>query len=121
MKIVFFVILNCFSFCFLFSQERVVDSIKISELKEVVVTATRTERNLASLPLPTSIITSEAISKSGVSRLNEILFATFFEESSDENEIIKALKDIANTYNYKTFIVQKKYKKEYKKNTLRNF
>ena len=74
MKIVFFVILNCFSFCFLFSQERVVDSIKISELREVVVTATRTERNLASLPLPTSIITSEAISKSGVTRLNEILF-----------------------------------------------
>lgn len=47
-----------------------------------------------------------------VDSLNEILFATFFEESSDENEIIKALKDIANVYNYKTFIVQKKYKKD---------
>ena len=47
-----------------------------------------------------------------VDSLNEILFATFFEESSDENEIIKALKDIANDYNYKTFIVQKKYKKD---------
>ena len=47
-----------------------------------------------------------------VDSLNEILFATFFEESSDENEIIKALKEIANTYNYKTFIVQKKYKKD---------
>lgn len=47
-----------------------------------------------------------------VDSLNEILFATFFEESSDENEIIKALEDIANTYNYKTFIVQKKYKKD---------
>ncbi|MFW3341239.1 class I SAM-dependent methyltransferase [Aliarcobacter butzleri] len=47
-----------------------------------------------------------------VDSLNEILFATFFEESSDENEIIKALKDIANAYNYKTFIVQKKYKKD---------
>ncbi|MFW2552389.1 class I SAM-dependent methyltransferase [Aliarcobacter butzleri] len=46
-----------------------------------------------------------------VDSLNEILFATFFEESSDENEIINALKDIANAYNYKTFIVQKKYKK----------
>ncbi|MCG3680109.1 class I SAM-dependent methyltransferase [Aliarcobacter butzleri] len=47
-----------------------------------------------------------------VDSLDEILFATFFEESSDENEIIKALKDIANAYNYKTFIVQKKYKKD---------
>ncbi|MFY4786757.1 class I SAM-dependent methyltransferase [Aliarcobacter butzleri] len=47
-----------------------------------------------------------------VDSLNEILFATFFEESSDENEIIKALKDIVNAYNYKTFIVQKKYKKD---------
>ncbi|MCG3664207.1 class I SAM-dependent methyltransferase [Aliarcobacter butzleri] len=47
-----------------------------------------------------------------VDSLNEILFATFFEESSDENEIIKALEDIANAYNYKTFIVQKKYKKD---------
>ncbi|MCT7636029.1 class I SAM-dependent methyltransferase [Aliarcobacter butzleri] len=47
-----------------------------------------------------------------VDSLNEILFATFFEESSDENEIIKALKEIANAYNYKAFIVQKKYKKD---------
>ena len=47
-----------------------------------------------------------------VDSLNEILFATFFEESSDENEIIEALEDIANAYNYKTFIVQKKYKKD---------
>ncbi|MCT7909194.1 class I SAM-dependent methyltransferase [Arcobacter lacus] len=47
-----------------------------------------------------------------VDSLNEILFATFFEESSDENEIIKALEDIANANNYKTFIVQKKYKKD---------
>ncbi|MDS1314450.1 class I SAM-dependent methyltransferase [Aliarcobacter butzleri] len=47
-----------------------------------------------------------------VDSLNEILFATFFEESSDENEIIKALEDIVNAYNYKTFIVQKKYKKD---------
>ncbi|MFW2604649.1 class I SAM-dependent methyltransferase [Aliarcobacter butzleri] len=47
-----------------------------------------------------------------VDSLNEILFATFFEESSDENEIIKALEDIAKTCNFKTFIVQKKYKKD---------
>ncbi|WP_322551435.1 TonB-dependent receptor [Flavobacterium psychraquaticum] len=74
MKIAFFLIVNSLSLSLVFSQKQLADSIKISELREVVVTATRTERNLASLPLPIAIITSEAISKSGVTRLNEILF-----------------------------------------------
>lgn len=58
---------------FVFSQEKA-DTLKVNSLDEVVVTATRTERNLSSLPLPTSVITSEAISKAGITRLNEILF-----------------------------------------------
>lgn len=64
---------------FLFSQISVAqeiqkDSVKTSELSEVTVTtATRTERVLSSLPLPMTVITSEAIIKSGVTRLNEIL------------------------------------------------
>lgn len=74
MKIAFFLVVNSLSLSLVFSQQKLADSIKISELREVVVTATRTERNLASLPLPIAIITSEAISKSGVTRLNEILF-----------------------------------------------
>jgi outer membrane receptor for ferrienterochelin and colicins len=50
------------------------DSIATNELSEVkVTTGTRTERVLSSLPLPMTIITSEAIVKSGVTRLNEIL------------------------------------------------
>ncbi len=50
------------------------DSIAVDEvLVEVVVTGTRTERVLSSLPLPMTIITSEAIVKSGVTRLSEIL------------------------------------------------
>lgn len=50
------------------------DSIAVDEkLVEVVVTGTRTERVLQSLPLPMTIITSEAIVKSGVTRLSEIL------------------------------------------------
>jgi outer membrane receptor for ferrienterochelin and colicins len=48
-------------------------SLKKEQLNEVVVTATRTERQLSSLPLPITIITSEAIAKTGVTRLNEIL------------------------------------------------
>jgi outer membrane receptor for ferrienterochelin and colicins len=50
------------------------DCIATNELSEVkVTTGTRTERVLSSLPLPMTIITSEAIVKSGVTRLNEIL------------------------------------------------
>ncbi|MCR4031001.1 MULTISPECIES: TonB-dependent receptor plug domain-containing protein [Flavobacterium] len=56
------------------SQEVKKDSVETNELSEVkVTTATRTERVLSSLPLPMTIITSEAIIKSGVTRLNEIL------------------------------------------------
>ncbi len=43
------------------------------KLSEVVVTGTRTQRMLSTLPLPVTVITSEAIIKSGVTRLNEIL------------------------------------------------
>lgn len=46
-----------------------------------------------------------------VDSLNEILFATFFEETTDEKNIIKALEDIARIKNFKTFIVQRRYKK----------
>ena len=64
-----------FLFCQIsFAQEAQKDSISENELKEVTVTtATRTERVLSSLPLPMTVITSEAIIKSGVTRLNEIL------------------------------------------------
>lgn len=49
------------------------DSIKTNPLQEVIVTGTRTERSIATLPLPTQIITGESIQKSGLSRLNEII------------------------------------------------
>ncbi|REG90818.1 TonB-dependent receptor plug domain-containing protein [Flavobacterium aquicola] len=57
-----------------FAQEKKKDSIQTNELLEVmVVTGTRTERVLSSLPLPMTIITSAEIAKTGVTRLNEIL------------------------------------------------
>jgi len=56
------------------AQEEKKDSTATNELSEVkVVTGTRTERVLSSLPLPMIVITSEAIAKTGVTRLNEIL------------------------------------------------
>nr|WP_315244050.1 TonB-dependent receptor [uncultured Flavobacterium sp.] len=64
-----------FVFCqILVAQEKQKDSVFVNELSEVMVTTgTRTERVLSSLPLPMTIITSEQIVKSGVTRLNEIL------------------------------------------------
>ena len=57
------------------AQEVEKDSIYSNQLLEVmVITATRTERVLSSLPLPMTIITSETIAKTGVTRLNEILY-----------------------------------------------
>lgn len=56
------------------AQEKQNDEcMKTKQLEEVVVTATRTERQLSSLPLPTSIITSADISRAGITKLNEIL------------------------------------------------
>jgi outer membrane receptor for ferrienterochelin and colicins len=56
------------------AQQMKKDSIQANELLEVmVVTGTRTERVLSSLPLPMTIITSAEIAKTGVTRLSEIL------------------------------------------------
>lgn len=49
------------------------DSIKIKQLQEIVVTGTRTERSVSTLPIPAYIITGENIEKLGLSRLNEII------------------------------------------------
>ncbi|WP_430426481.1 TonB-dependent receptor plug domain-containing protein [Maribacter litoralis] len=49
------------------------DSILSQQLDEVIVTATRTERQLSSLPLPVTLVGKKQIIKSGTVRLNEIL------------------------------------------------
>tara|TARA_R110002020_G_scaffold117986_1_gene269685 strand:- start:88211 stop:90298 length:2088 start_codon:yes stop_codon:yes gene_type:complete len=55
------------------SQGKDPDSTLTTQLKEVVLTATRTERQLSSLPLPVTLITKQTINQSGTVRLNEIL------------------------------------------------
>jgi len=42
-------------------------------LEEVLITATRTQRQLSSLPLPAQIISKETIAQSGSVRLSDIL------------------------------------------------
>lgn len=49
------------------------DSIFIENLDEVIVTATRTVRQLSSLPLPVTLISKKQLQQTGVTRLNEIL------------------------------------------------
>ncbi|TZF85954.1 TonB-dependent receptor (plasmid) [Pedobacter sp. BS3] len=49
------------------------DSVKINQLKEVVVTATQTEKNPMQVPLPVSQISGQEIRNRGLVRLNEIL------------------------------------------------
>ena len=49
------------------------DSLATKQLQEVVVTATRSERELDALPVPVTVIRQEQIKKMGSLRLNEIL------------------------------------------------
>lgn len=49
------------------------DSIPSKDLEEVVVTATRTERKLGNLAIPTTVVSKAAIQLSGSLRLNDIL------------------------------------------------
>ena len=56
-----------------FSQNEKKDTIKSVLIEEVVVTATRTERQLSSLPLPVQLITKAQIKQTGALKLNDIL------------------------------------------------
>lgn len=49
------------------------DSLQTKQLNEVVVTATRSERTLAELPVPLTIISKEQIKSMGSLRLNDVL------------------------------------------------
>lgn len=57
---------------FSFSQS-LKDTVLQNELKEVIVTATKTFRQLSKLPLPAKLITKNEIDKSSSSRLSDIL------------------------------------------------
>ena len=49
------------------------DSMLVQDLDEVIVTATRTFRQLSSVPLPVTLISKKQLQKTGVIRLDEIL------------------------------------------------
>ncbi|WP_435623357.1 TonB-dependent receptor plug domain-containing protein [Flagellimonas sp.] len=68
--IIFFFLIASITYA---QEEQLKDSILTENLDEVVVTATRTVRQLSSLPLPVTLIPKEQIQRSGVTRLDEIL------------------------------------------------
>jgi outer membrane receptor for ferrienterochelin and colicins len=68
-----FIILCVLAFAKAESQQKVIDTTKTEELQEIVLTATRTERQLSSLPLPVTLVSKKQIIQSGTIRLNEIL------------------------------------------------
>ena len=49
------------------------DTVQVNTLQEVIITATRTERQLASLPLPVQLISKAQIKQTGALKLNDIL------------------------------------------------
>lgn len=55
------------------AQQPVPDSLRTADLGEVVVTATRNERNLASLPMPVTVVSAQQIKAMGSLRLNDVL------------------------------------------------
>lgn len=72
----FFIYFSIFISTIAFSQENRVfrpDTTKVEDLDEVIITATRTIRQLSSLPLPAQIISKKEIQQSNSLRLNDIL------------------------------------------------
>lgn len=69
-----FILLNM-SLFYAFSQEKSIQKDRITNivLEEVVITATRTEKKLSSLPLPVQLISKAQIRQSGALKLNDIL------------------------------------------------
>lgn len=58
-----------------YSQEKTIkkDTLNINELDEVVITATRTVRQLSTLPLPVTLISKKQLDQTGKTRLKDIL------------------------------------------------
>ena len=77
-----FYLFSTYSFC----QKISIDSLKTTNLKEIILTATRTPRDLSSIPLPATLINKNQIKDLGAVRLDEILIEqTGINTVSDES------------------------------------
>ncbi|HLT33786.1 MAG TPA: TonB-dependent receptor plug domain-containing protein, partial [Aquaticitalea sp.] len=59
--------------CVSFSQETEIDTTKTEALEEIIISATRTVRQLSSLPLPVQLVSKKEIQSVNSLRLNDIL------------------------------------------------
>ena len=68
-------VVNCLFLMFgvLTQAQDEIDTTKFNQLDEVILTATRTERQLSSLPMPVTLVSKKTINQSGSVRLDEIL------------------------------------------------
>ncbi len=64
-----FILFQSIAFC----QEVQKDSVEVKQLEEVVITATKTYRQLSSLPMPVQLISKKEVSAVNSQRLNDIL------------------------------------------------
>lgn len=69
----FIILFFCGVWVYSQNNEVVIDTTKALDLEQVIITATRTERQLSSLPLPATIVSNKIIEQSGSVRLNEII------------------------------------------------
>ena len=60
-----------------YGQEKIVDSLIYGDLNEVIVTATRTPRQLSSLPLPVTLVSKEQIKETGSNPSSQSLIVRF--------------------------------------------
>lgn len=72
-RIVIFLFLGLTSTFFSQNSVAIKDTIKVKTLDEIIVTATRTIRQLSSLPMPVTLISKKQIQKTGTTRLKDIL------------------------------------------------
>ena len=72
-RIVTFLFLGLTSTFFSQNSVAIKDTIKVKTLDEIIVTATRTIRQLSSLPMPVTLISKKQIQKTGTTRLKDIL------------------------------------------------
>ena len=62
-----------FSISFFSQEKKKVDSLGIETLDPVIITATRTVRQLSSIPMPVTLVSKEQIASAGSTRLSDIL------------------------------------------------
>ena len=72
-RIVTFLFLGLTSTFFSQNSVAIKDTVKVKTLDEIIVTATRTIRQLSSLPMPVTLISKKQIQKTGTTRLKDIL------------------------------------------------